>query len=292
MDITQIRGTLTNILVSMINFVPGLVDGLVILIVGYLVSWGVRWVIGFVLRHIRFDQVMQHIGITSALQGLGVRAPLSQVVAQVVFFFLILSFATSAAHLMGLEAVSDLLKSVLAFVPKAISGGLIIILGSMLARFLGGAITAVATGVNITYSAALGKVIEYTLVALVVVLSISTLGVDTTILTSSFTIVVATACLAASLTFTIGARDAVRNIIAGFYIRHNFEPDQPLVIGEHRGRFVAFSGAYVVLKETAEDGVVRNVLVPNTMLLHNAITSQTKEATDNTQSGSSEEAGM
>lgn len=274
MSFQPVINALTKILFDIIDFIPRFVNGLIILIVGYLISRLVRWLVRVILREIRFDHLAQRTGITNALEALGVRIPLSEVIAQVVFFFLLLSFAISAFGLMGLTAVADLLQSVLRFIPRAISAGIIIIFGSMLARFLGATITAVTENVNITYGRVLGKIIEYAILAFVIVLAISTLGVDTTILTSSLTIIIASAGLAIALTFAIGARESARNVIAGHYVRQNFQPGQQLTLGDYSGRVRSTSGAYTIL-ETGEEGGQQNTLsLPNTFLLQNAVKGQ------------------
>lgn len=274
MNFQPVINTLLNILTQILNFIPRLVNGLIILILGYLISALARWLVRTVLHRLRFDQLADRVGITNALRSLGVRLPLSNVIAQVVFFFLLLSFATSAVILMGLVAVASLLQNVLAFVPRAISAAIIIVFGSMLARFLGETVTTVASNANITYNRALGRIIEYMLVAFVVVLAVSTLGVDTTILTSILTILVAAGSLAIALTFAFGAREAARNVIAGHYIRQNFSPGQQLELGDYRGRLRSTSGAYTVLEVSSESGESGTVSLPNTFLLENAVRGQ------------------
>lgn len=274
MSFQPVINALVNILTEILNFIPHLVNGLIILIVGYLISALARWIIRTVLHRLRFDELADRVGITNALSSLGVRLPLSNVIAQIVFFFLLLSFATSAVMLMGLPAIASLLQNVLAFVPRAISAAIIIIFGSMLARFLGETVTNVAGNVNITYNKALGKVIEYTLVAFVVVLAVSTLGVDTTILTTALTILIAAGGLAIALTFAFGAREAARNVIAGHYIRQSFSPGQHIEMGDYRGRLRSTSGTYTVLETSGESGETGTVSLPNTFLLQNAVRGQ------------------
>jgi Conserved TM helix len=275
MDFQPVIKALTDILLQILDFIPHLINGLIILIVGYLVSWLVRWIIRFVLRTVRLEQVAQRIGITNTLSSLGVRAPLSEIIAQIVFFFLILSFATSAVSLMGLASVAQLLQNVLLFIPKAISAAIIIIFGSMIGRFLGNTITAVVQSVNITYGRALGKILEYTILALVIVLAVSTLGVDTTILTTSFTLIVAATGLAIALTFAFGAREAARNVIAGYYVRQNFQPGQELTLGDYSGRLLSTSGAYTVLEVVSQGSSgVRTISLPNSLLLQSAVSGQ------------------
>jgi small-conductance mechanosensitive channel len=141
----------------------------------------------------------------------------------------------------------------------------------MLARFLGNTLTAVADSVNITYSTALGRIVEYAIVAFVVVLAISTLGVDTTILTSSLTIIIASAGLAIALTFGLGSRESARTVIAGFYVRQNFHPGQRVTLGEYRGTVRSISGTYTVLDTVNENGERGTVSLPNLMLMQNAV---------------------
>lgn len=273
MSFVPVINALAKILTDILNFIPRLVNGLIILIIGYLISALIRWIIRFVLRRVRFDQLADRASISNALRSLGVRASLSEIIAQIVFFFLLLSFAASAMTLMGLTAVADLLQNVLHFVPQAISAAIMIVFGSMLARFLGNTIATVADNVNITYGNALGKIIEYAIVAFVIVLAISTLGIDTAVLTTSLTIIVASAGLALALTFAWGAREAARNVIAGHYVRQNFRPGQQLTMGEHSGRVRSTVGAYTVLEVSSESEGERTVSLPNSFLLQQAVMS-------------------
>jgi small-conductance mechanosensitive channel len=222
---------------------------------------------------------MDRAGIANALRSLGIRAPLTEILVQVVFFFLILSFAIQAVELMGLTAVATLLQNVLTFVPRAISAALLLIFGSMLGRFLGDTIATLAENVNITYSKALGKIIEYAIVAFVIVLAIATLGVDTTILTSSFTIIVAAAGLAIALTFAFGSRESARNVIAGYYVRQQFQPGQLLSVDTYTGRLLSVSGAYTTLEIISEAGERSTISLPNATLLKRAVTGRASPPT-------------
>ncbi len=274
MNLQPVIKSLIQIVTQILDFIPNLVNGLIILIVGYLISALIRWLLRFIFRRIRLDQLMDRAGITNAMHSLGMRASISEVLAQIVFFFLLLSFATSAFMLMGLTTVSNLLQSILQFIPKAISAAILVVLGSMLARFLGNTIAAVADNVNITYGKALGKIIEYAIVAFIIVLAVSTLGIDTTILTTSFTIIIAAAGLAIALTFAFGSRDSARNVIAGHYVRQNFRPGQRITLGDYSGTVRSTAGAYTVLETSSPDGENSTISLPNTMLIESAVMGQ------------------
>lgn len=274
MSFQPVLDSLNQILTQILTFLPHFVNGLIILIIGYVISALIRWIVRFVLQRVHLQDLADRAGITNAMRGLGIRTPLPEIIAQIIFFFLILSFATSAVRLMELITVADLLASILVFIPKAISAAILILFGSMLARFLGNTITAVGDSVNITYSTALGKIIEYAILAFVIVLAISTLGVDTTILTTSLTIIIASAGLAIALTFGLGSREAAKNVIAGIYVRQNFRPGQRITLGEHNGTVRTTSGAYTVLDTTSATGEAETVSLPNLMLLEGVVRGQ------------------
>lgn len=278
MNFQPVIDSLYQIFTQILNFVPRFVNGLIILIIGYLISALVRWLLRFILQRIHLQDLADRAGITNAMSGLGIRAPLANIIGQIVFFFLILSFASAAVRLMGLLAVATLLESVLNFIPKAISAAIMILFGSMLARFLGNTLAAVADSVNISYGNALGKIIEYAIVAFVIVLAISTLGVDTTILTTSLTIIIASAGLAIALTFGLGSREAAKNVIAGFYVRQNFRPGQRITLGDHNGTIRTTAGAYTVLDTTGENGQRESVSLPNLLLIENVVRGQEEES--------------
>ncbi len=271
MSFQPVIDNLTKTVLTLIGFIPRLINGLIILIIGYIISWIVRWLVRFVLRHVGLQQLADRTGFSHSMNRLGVRVPLPDIIAEIVFFFLFLSFASSAFRLMEFTAVANLLDNVLSFVPRAVSAALLIIFGSMLARFLGDTIIAVAESVNITYGRALGRIIEYAIIAFVVVLAISTLGVDTSILTSSLTLIVGAAGLAIALTFAWGAHESARNVIAGFYVRQNFRPGQQLTFREYSGTVRSTSGAYTILDVPGEGGQVRTIALPNSLLLQGAV---------------------
>ncbi len=111
--------SLQNILTSLIQFIPHFVNGLIILIVGYLVSWLIRWILRFVFRSMRLEQLLDRMGITRVLQSLGIHVALTEIIAQIVFYFLLLSFAIQAVNLNGADSRCGSLAKYSAFCTKS-----------------------------------------------------------------------------------------------------------------------------------------------------------------------------
>jgi small-conductance mechanosensitive channel len=274
MNFQPLIQSLTSVGSSLLAFIPRLLNGLIVFLVGYLLAWLIRLLLRFLFRHTHLEQAFERMGISGALRNFGIRLPLSEILAQVIFYFILLSFTIQAVVLLGLSAVAALLQDILLFLPRAISAAVLLLLGSLLARFLGDTIAAVATNVNISYGRALGKLIEYTVVAFICVLALATLGIETTVLTTSFTIILASAGIAVALTFALGTREVARNVIAGYYVRQNFRRGQRVTLGEYSGTVRSTGGAYTTLEVVAADGSRRVISLPNALLMRQVAISE------------------
>ena len=258
MNFQVVIDALTKIVTDIINFMPNLVNGLIILLIGYLIARVVRWVLATVLRQLKFDPLIERTGITGSLRGLGVKTPLSWILAQTIFTFLLLSFLITATRLMGLAAVAVLLERLLGFLPNIIAAVIIFLLGGVVAQFVGNLVASVGALSGLSYAARVGRVVQYMISLFVVVLALGQLGVDTAILVTAITIVIA----AFGLALGLGARGVVYNILAGYYLRQRFATGQPIAVADVRGE-VSLVGSVNTVLRTAEGEVV----LPNSTLI-------------------------
>ena len=254
---------LTDMYTQIVNFVPRFITGLIVLLIGYLVSRLFRWIITFVLRRIRFDTIMERTGITTALAGLGVRAPISAVIGGAIYFFLLLSFAITSTRIMGLDAIADILQRVLTYLPQAVGAAIVVIGGSLVARFLGTTTATVAAAAGIGYSSALGRLVQYLITIFTFILALGLLGVDTGILTTTLTVLIASAGLAIALAFGFGARETVHHIVSGHYVRQTFRIGQTVTVGDQAGTIRAIG----TVKTTLDTPGGGQLTVPNALLI-------------------------
>ena len=121
---------------------------------------------------------------------------------------------------------------------------------------------------GLNYAARVGRIVQYMISVFVVVLALGQLGVDTAILVTAITIIIAAFGLAVGLALGLGARGVVYNILAGYYLRQRFPSGQPIALAEVRGE-VGGVGSVNTLVRTPEG----DVLVPNSTLLESTVRS-------------------
>jgi small-conductance mechanosensitive channel len=271
MSFDTLGDALTRIYNDIVNFIPNLINGLIILIIGYLIARFVRWLMRFILQRVKFDPLIERSGLTGTMRGLGVKTPISEVVAGLVFFFLMLSFTISAVRLMGLEPVARLLEQILAFLPNLIAAVIVLMLGGVIAKFTGDLVTTVATGADLSYARVLGRIVQYLISLFVLIVALGALGVDTTVLVTSLPIIIASFGLALGLALGLGARFAMQNIIAGYYLRQRFSPGQPIRLGSTGGTLTSIGPINSVLSTPEGETIIPNTaLTENQVLVPNA----------------------
>jgi len=113
------------------EFVPKLIGFLVILIVGYIIVKIIAKAVEAVLERVGFDKAVERGGVKKALAKSKYDA--SDLVAKVVFYGLFLLVLQAAFGVFGENPVSELIASVIAYLPKVFVAMIIIVVASAIA---------------------------------------------------------------------------------------------------------------------------------------------------------------
>ena len=149
---------------SVATFVPKFVGFLVILIIGYIVARLVSKAVDAVLERVGFDRVVERGGVKKALAKAKYDA--SDIVAKVVYYAIFLMVLQMAFGVFGTNPVSDLLRSVVAYLPKVIAAVIIIVIAA-----------AIATAVRELIDASLGGLSYGKTLANAAAIAVGTIGV-------------------------------------------------------------------------------------------------------------------
>jgi hypothetical protein len=247
-------------------FLPSLVGALLILAIGWAVSRAVELAAGRLLRTVGVDRASARLGMGDVLARTGLEMTLSELIARLLFWLLMLTFLISGVETLGLEAVTGTIDRLVAFIPSLIGAGLIVLLGLLLARFLAGVAASAAAAAGFLGASRVGFVVQALVGVLVVVIAIEQLGVDTQVLVAPLTALIAAAGFSAGLAFALGARPIVTHILAGHFLRQSLPREVFVEVDGRRG---------VVQRVGATDTLLRDGdvqwSVPNAQLLERVV---------------------
>ena len=255
---SQLVQTYQNLVGDLIGSAPMIISGIVLVFLAWLVAKLIEKGVKVLMVRAKFDSVLGKVGIDTALQQLGLRQSLSDVVPRVVYFLLLFLFARSLADTLGLQAISNAIGTFLAFVPNIIAAVLILLVGSALGRVAGAAVARSAESSGLEFGPALGRMLSGVVLFVAVIMAITQLRIDTDIVRLVTALSMAGAALAFGLSFGLGSRTLVSNILAGFYVKRLFAPGSDVEVGGRRGIVTAVSTTSTVLEHEGGELVFAN----------------------------------
>ncbi|MBW2494385.1 MAG: hypothetical protein JRE43_06505 [Deltaproteobacteria bacterium] len=240
------------------GFLPSLLGAVLILIIGWLLSRSLGAATGRALRTFGLDRAATRMKISDVLERAGVTMTLSEIVARLVFWLLMLTFVLSGVETLGLTAVTSTIDRLIAFIPNLIGAALIVLLGLLLARFAGKVASSAAAAAGFPTAPRLGVAIQIAVSGLVFVVAIEQLGIGTNVLIAPLTAVLAAAALSAGLAFALGARPIVTHILAGHFLRQSLPRDCYVEIEGERGMVERIGPTETVLRNEEKSWSIPN----------------------------------
>ena len=225
---------LKNTAEGVVSFVPKLIGAVAILLIGWLIARVIRAV---VQRSIRggLNAFLERTGAQQALERASMTATPSEIVGGVLYWLVVFVFLMAASRVLGLNAVSDAITTILAYIPTVVSAALVLAAGIFLARFVGNLVTSAGAAADLSYARGLGAVANTGIIVMVGVVTLEQLGVDTQIVITVITVTVAAVTAGMGLAFALGARNVVSSILAGHYLRQTLRAGAPLQVAGQRG---------------------------------------------------------
>ena len=178
----QAPDALRNALTTAAEFLPKFLGFLVILILGYIVAKAIAKVVGKVLERVGFDRAVERGGVKKALAKSQYDA--SDILGKVVFYALFLFVLTMAFGVFGENPVSDMLASVIAFLPKVFVAIVIVVIASAIAA--GARELVVASLGGLSYGKMLGNIASFAILAVGVFMALNQLEIAPAIVNGLF----------------------------------------------------------------------------------------------------------
>ena len=138
---------------------------------------------------------------------------LSGVISQVIYWLVIILFVITGANTLGLNEVANLLHDLASYLPRIILAILIMIFGTLLARFINRLVFAWLYGIKFSHALAVSTSTEYGIQIIAMFVALEQLGIGMQLIYSLFVIVFGAIFLALAIAFGLGGKDWAAKII-------------------------------------------------------------------------------
>ncbi|WP_221389862.1 mechanosensitive ion channel family protein [Dyadobacter sp. NIV53] len=239
-----------------VDFVPRVVGCLFILGVGYLVAKGVKIIIKQVLSKIGFDRIGEKLNEIGIIKQLKTEISLSDIVAKILYYYILLIFLTLAADKLGVDTITNMVLSLVNFIPKLIAGAIMLQIGIMLSDAIKTAVMALCKSFNIAAAKLIGNIAFIFFLIITFITALGQIGIETALLESSFLLIIGGVIIAFAIGYGIASRDILANIISSFYSRKNYREGQVIKIGEVKGVITKIDNTSITIVNDSSTTIV------------------------------------
>lgn len=238
-NLSNLSEILRNIFSTLIgqfeDFVPRVLWCFIILAIGYFVARGVKIVVKQVLSRVGFDRIGERLNEIGIIKQLKTEVSLSEIVAKIFYYYLLLIFLTLATEKLGIDTITNMVLSLVNFIPKIIAGAIMLQIGIMLSDAIKSAVTALCKSFNIASAKLIGNIAFVFFLIITFITALGQIGIETTLLESSFLLIIGGVVVAFAIGYGFASRDVLANVISSFYSRKNYKEGQLIKIDDVKG---------------------------------------------------------
>jgi hypothetical protein len=214
---TAFLTAIANAFSKLFGFLPDLIGALLILWIGWMVAGWLSKLVANVLRKIRFNEAADKAGVSRFIQASGVRKDASGVMGEIVKWFFRLIALVAAFSVLQLPALTAALTGILNFIPNLFVALVIILVGGLLATFVGDFVKGAASSAGFGNANLVANIARYAILYVAVIAALGQLGIAETVINTIFIGTVAALALGIGLAFGLGGRETAGRIWENMY---------------------------------------------------------------------------
>ena len=240
--------TLSSILKDIAASLPGILGAFIVLIFGWIIVKIVRFILKKIFKIISIDRLSDKINEAQLFGDSDIKIEISTILLGFVKLLLWLVFIIVAADVMHLQVISEEIANLLRYLPVLLTAVVIFMGGIYAAKLIKQALVSVFQSVGFSGSKVVGNVVFYIIGVFVTITALNQAGIDTTIITSNFTIILGAFLFAIALGFGLGSREIIADLLRTFYTRKNYTVGDKIELKDIKGTIEAIDNACVTLK--------------------------------------------
>ena len=211
----QVGGTLSNSMAQALgrfaSLLPGILAFLVAVVLFSLIGWLLAWVVRRILIALHFDDRLGRG--TEAVTEWSPRQTPAGLAARLVFWVFVVIGIGVGADAFGASSHSRIAEGLLAYLPRLIGAGVILLVGNIVARFLSRGVLIGAVNMNLQYARLLSLGIKWLVLVLTAAMALDHLEIGRQIVDLAFGILFGGIVFSLALSVGLGSRELVSRSI-------------------------------------------------------------------------------
>jgi hypothetical protein len=228
--------------------VPNILAAIAVIIIGWLLTKFIVGIVKKALKLAKADKLDDKINEIELFEGKKLNFNVIKITTKFVKWIMYIMILIVVTDILSLTIVSEEIKNFLGYLPKLFSALIIFTVGLLLANFIKKAIKSFFDSMDLSGSKLVSQIVFLLLLVFISVTALNQAGVNTEIITSNITLILAGFLLAFALAFGFGAQKVVGDLLKTFYARKTYEIGQKIEFGDINGEVESINHVTVTLK--------------------------------------------
>jgi hypothetical protein len=194
-------------------YLPRALAAVLFLLAGWLIAKLLRRGVVRFFKMIRLDALAEKSGIEGFLIQGGVKYTMVTILANIIYWFVMLTVTLAVLNSLGLDAAAQLFNKFVLYIPNVVVALLLLVFGSLFARFIRGVSYAYLENIGLEGSEVLSVIAQWAILLFAVSAALEQLAIGGQVLVSAFQISFGALCLALAIAFGLGGKDWAARIL-------------------------------------------------------------------------------
>jgi Conserved TM helix/Mechanosensitive ion channel len=269
-------GLLKTLLESFISGVPRFFIAIAVFFIGWLIAKAILKLVSTLLKKSGIDKFGETLNEIEVVHKAGIKILPSNLIANMVYYVLMLLFAVAATDILNMPAISKLISDIIQYVPSLISAIGFLIIGTLLADAIKGGVKTIATSLNVPSANMIANFVFYFLFITVVVSALNQAKINTDFLMNNLTVLLGGGVLAFALGYGFASKEMLASFLASFYVKDKFQIGDVISINGVTGEIIDMDNTSLILQ--AKD---KKIVIPLSKLTTENVALLEDHAPDN-----------
>jgi hypothetical protein len=226
----QVQQALNQSMVRVLNELASLVPGVVALIIAVVFSTLIAGILYFVLRRVltglQFDEHLARWGFRSLADWSPNKSPTLLATRLICWIVMLVGFLVGIAAFDS-TLTSQLVLRLFTYLPNVLAAALVLLVGTVVARFLARSVLIGAVNMNLQYARLLSEGVKWMIVVLALAMALEHLQIGGSIVFIAFSILFGGIVLALALAVGLGSKELVTRSLERETAKRPAEVEEP-----------------------------------------------------------------
>lgn len=241
---------------TLVQFSPRVLGAIAVLLIGWVFARFLRRILKKVLHKIGTNKLSDYINDMSLFGERSVKISLSNIVSTFVYYFLMLMVWVAATDVLGIPAITDLLQSIIDYLPNLIVAFIYLLIGIFLADMARKFVLTTLISLGIPSSRLIAGFIFYFLIINILLGALTQAKINTEFIAGNISIILGGIVLAFAIGYGLASKDVAGNLISSFYWKDKFNIGDTIIIEDVQGRIQKIEKSHLVLERNDHSTVI------------------------------------